>query len=143
MLHGIHWLLATHLAAHNFDGAIRNHLVDIHVGGCARARLPNDQREMVLIVELAGDDIVGSPQNGIADEWLQSALPVRLGGGLLNDAQGYDDGALQGTAGSGLHRMLQSGAPTYRHALLHATYRKIYYRTHCLRPVHAIQRHAY
>lgn len=34
-------------------------------------------------------------------------------------------------------------APTYRHALLHATYGKIHYRTHCLRPVHAIQRHAY
>ena len=57
--------LAAHRAAGNLDGAIGDHLVDVHVGLRAAAGLPDAQREM--IVELAGDHFVG----GLHDEpWL-------------------------------------------------------------------------
>ena len=59
---GVNGLLAAHLAAGDFDGAIRDHLVDVHVGLRAAAGLVDAQRKMV--VELAGDDFVG----GLRDE---------------------------------------------------------------------------
>src|SRR5579864_992097 len=53
---GMNRLLAAHYAAGNFDGAIGDDFVDVHVGLRTASRLPDAQREM--LVELAGDDFV-------------------------------------------------------------------------------------
>ena len=48
---GVDRLLRPHLPATEFDGAIGDDLVRVHVGLCAAARLPDVQRE--VIVELS------------------------------------------------------------------------------------------
>ena len=53
---GMDRLLRSHLAARNFDGAVGDDLVDVHVGLRAAAGLPDAQRK--LVVQLAGDDFV-------------------------------------------------------------------------------------
>ena len=50
-------LLAAHHAAGNFDGAIGDHFVRVHVRLRAAAGLPDAQREM--LVEFSGDHFVG------------------------------------------------------------------------------------
>src|SRR5215471_6693697 len=50
-------LLRTHFAASDFDGAVRDNLIYVHVGLRTAAGLPDAQRE--LIVTLARDDFVG------------------------------------------------------------------------------------
>ena len=54
---GMDRLLRSHLAAGNFDRAVRDDLVHVHVGLRAAAGLPDAQRE--LIVQLAGNHFVG------------------------------------------------------------------------------------
>ncbi len=51
--------LALHpaLAAHQLAGAVGDHLVDVHVRLGAAARLPDDQRELAVV--LTGDHLVG------------------------------------------------------------------------------------
>src|SRR5271156_6645087 len=83
-------LLAAHFAAGHFYGAIGDHLVDVHVGLGAAAGLPDAQWEM--IVELAGDDLVG----GLGDElrffWGELAqVLIYEGGGFFEDAEGADE----------------------------------------------------
>ena len=43
---GVHGRLGAHHAAQPLDGAVRDHLVGVHVRLGARARLPDDQREV-------------------------------------------------------------------------------------------------
>src|SRR5208283_2676362 len=50
--------------ARNFNGAIRDDLINIHVGLRARARLPNAQRE--LVIQLPGNDFVGGADNELS-----------------------------------------------------------------------------
>ncbi len=54
---GMDRLLRSHLAAGNFDRAVGDDLVHVHVGLGAAAGLPDAERE--LIIQLAGDDFVG------------------------------------------------------------------------------------
>ncbi|MNC85110.1 hypothetical protein D3C83_06880 [compost metagenome] len=51
-------------AAEQLGGAVRQHLVDVHVGLGAGPGLPHHQREMV--VEPAGERLVRRPDDGIA-----------------------------------------------------------------------------
>src|SRR6266851_2960290 len=51
--------LAPHFAAGDFDGAIGNDFVDVHVGLRATAGLPDAKRE--VLVKLSGDDFIGGP----------------------------------------------------------------------------------
>ncbi len=44
----VHWVLASHLAAGNFNGAVGDDLVGVHVGLGAGAGLPDHQREVVI-----------------------------------------------------------------------------------------------
>src|SRR2546427_4988106 len=55
---GMNGLFAAHDAAGNFDGAIGDDFVDVHVGLRAAAGLPDAKREVV--VEFAFDDFIGS-----------------------------------------------------------------------------------
>ena len=61
----VNGLLAAHFATRKLDGAIRDDLVDVHVRLRSGARLPNDQRE--VIVELPLDDLVGRAYDQVAD----------------------------------------------------------------------------
>ena len=61
---GMDGRLGAHLAAEQLDGAVRDHLVHIHVGLRAAARLEDDQRE--VLGESAGDDLVGGGDDGAA-----------------------------------------------------------------------------
>src|SRR5205085_9930803 len=58
---GLDRLLAAHLTAGQLDGPVGDHLVGVHVGLRAAAGLPDAQREVA--VELAGDDLVGGPDD--------------------------------------------------------------------------------
>ena len=49
--------LLPRLAAGELDGAVRDHLVDVHVRLRAAAGLPDAERELVVV--LAGDHLVG------------------------------------------------------------------------------------
>ena len=54
-------VLAAEFAAEDFDGAVGDDLVGVHVGLGAGAGLPDDEGEM--IVEFAGDDVVAGLGN--------------------------------------------------------------------------------
>lgn len=75
------------------------HLVDVHVTLGAGARLPDDQRE-VIVVEFARDDIVGGLRDGLANFCVESELFVHLGSGLLQNAHGLHNGFLNETNGT-------------------------------------------
>ena len=61
----VHRDLRAHLAAGLLDRAVRDDLVDVHVRLRARTGLPDDERE--VIIELAGDDFVGSTDHHVGD----------------------------------------------------------------------------
>src|SRR5207245_7014373 len=61
---GMNGLFAAHFAAGNFDGAIRDDFVDIHVGLRAAAGLPNAKRE--VRAEFSLDDFIGGADNEAA-----------------------------------------------------------------------------
>jgi hypothetical protein len=54
----VYGLFATDLAAEQLDRAVRQNLIDVHVGLRARTRLPDVERE--VLVELARDRLVGA-----------------------------------------------------------------------------------
>ncbi|MCY1306059.1 hypothetical protein D9M70_558930 [compost metagenome] len=86
----MHRLLRAHDAAEQFDRAVRNHLVGIHVRLGARTGLPDDEREMV--VELAVDHFLRCLDDGIGYGGIQTAERlVGAGGCLLDDAERPDD----------------------------------------------------
>ena len=86
---GMDRLLAAHLAAGQFDRAVRDDLVGVHVGLGAAAGLPDAQRK--LGVELARGDLLGRlhDQPRLVGGELAQIL-VDLGGGLLEQAEGAD-----------------------------------------------------
>ena len=65
MVIGVHGGLGAHGAAREFDGAVGDDLVGVHVRLRARAGLEDDQREVV--VELAGDDLVAGLRDVVRD----------------------------------------------------------------------------
>ena len=82
--------LGAEAAAEDFDRAVGDDLVGVHVGLGARAGLPDDQREM--IVELALGDLLSGPDDGGADLGVELAeVHVDLGGGALDEPEGADD----------------------------------------------------
>ena len=82
-------LLAAQDATHQLDGAIADDFVDVHVGLGARARLPDDQRE-VVVVERAVDDLVAGLADGVSHFGVETVVAVDLGGCLLQDAECFD-----------------------------------------------------
>ncbi len=78
-------------AAEHFNGAVGDHLVRIHVRLRARARLPDDEREM--IVEMAVDHLLRGFDDHLAELRIELAeRHVGDGGRLLHDAERADDG---------------------------------------------------
>ena len=90
-------LLRSQLAARQFDGAVGDDLVDVHVGLRAAAGLPDAQRE--LVVEFAGDDFVGGlhDQLGFVGGKLAEVL-VHQRASLLQDAESADQLRRHGVA---------------------------------------------
>src|SRR5260370_40539789 len=79
--------LAAHFAAGNFDGAVGDDFVDVHVGLRAAAGLPDAKRE--VLVEFSGDDFVGGPGNEAALFVREFAeVLVNKCGGLLGEPEG-------------------------------------------------------
>ena len=62
---GVDGLLATHLAAEDLNGTVRDDLVGVHVGLGAGAGLPDNEGEVVE--ELAIGDLLGGLLNSLAD----------------------------------------------------------------------------
>ena len=82
-------LLRAHDAAERLDRPVRDHLIGIHVGLGARAGLPDRQRKVV--VELAGNDLVGGGDDRLADGGIEPAeRHVGLRRGALDDAERLD-----------------------------------------------------
>ena len=93
-------LLAAHRAAGDFDGAIRDNFVDVHVGLRAAAGLPDAQRKM--LVKLSGDHFVGGlrDERGFAGGELAEVL-VDERGGFFEDAEGADQLGWHGVLADG------------------------------------------
>src|SRR6266851_4123387 len=82
--------LAAHDPAGDFDGAIGDDLVDVHVGLRAAAGLPDAQRE--VLVEFSGDDFISGLDNELGffgGELAEILIDER--GGLLEDAEGANE----------------------------------------------------
>ena len=85
----VNWFFAAFFAAQQFDGAVGNHLIHIHIGLCARARLPHHQRE--LVVPFACLNFLRHIHNGIGHCYIQLAhLQIHLCRRLLDDGQSMD-----------------------------------------------------
>src|SRR5712664_3107141 len=91
-VHIIIWmdgLLAAQFASGDFNGAIGNHLVDVHVGLRAAAGLPDAKREVLR--EFSFDDFIGGPHDEAAlfvREFSQVLVHER--GGFFEYAEGAD-----------------------------------------------------
>ena len=87
---GVHGLLGALLPAEHLDGAVGDHLVGVHVGLRARARLPDGERE--VLVELAFGHFLSRLDDGLADLRVEPAeRHVGLGGRPLDDAERAHD----------------------------------------------------
>ena len=106
------------------DGPVRDHLVDVHVGLSARTGLPHVER--VVLVQLAGDGLVGRANDGVRLPFGQTAgLVVDQRARLLHVAVGVVDGLGHAVVADGevLQRTLGLGAPVAvgrHHDLAHA-----------------------
>lgn len=76
---GVDGLLAAHGAAEDLNGAVGDDFVGVHVGLGARARLPDDEGEVVD--ELEGGDLVSGLLDGLAQLGVCMALASSGGGG--------------------------------------------------------------
>lgn len=84
---GVYWRLAATAFAGQFVGASGDHLVDVHVALGATARLPDDERE--LIVVLAIQHFIGGLFDQPGDVGRQVAIAVvDARRGLLDQCQG-------------------------------------------------------
>ena len=84
-------LLGAHLAAENFNRAVGDHFIGIHVGLRAGPGLPDDKREM--LVQLAFNDFLGCGDNRFSQfrlKALQRHISAR--GGLFDNAERPDNG---------------------------------------------------
>ena len=90
-------LLRSQFAARQFDGAVGDDFIDVHVGLRAAAGLPDAQGK--LVVEFAGDDFVGGLHDelGFVGGKLAQVL-VHQRAGLLEDAKGADQFRRHGVA---------------------------------------------
>ena len=71
------------VVAHEFEGAVRDHLVGVHIDGSAGAALHHVHRE--LVVELAVHDFLAGLDDGVRDGAVQHAeFGVGLRGGHLH-----------------------------------------------------------
>ena len=78
--------------ARELIGAVRNHLVRVHVAVGAGPGLEHAERE--LVVQPAGDHFVGGLSNQVGDGRVDRAQGrVGRGGGLLDQAEGANDAA--------------------------------------------------
>src|SRR4029453_17851264 len=90
MVVGMDRRLAAAVAGQRLVGATGYHLIGVHVGLRARARLPDDERE--LAVEVATRDLSGRLLDGLGDVGLeQSVARVHPGCSLLYIAQCMHD----------------------------------------------------
>jgi hypothetical protein len=89
---GMHGLLGAHFAPQHLDGAVGDHLVGIHVGLGAGARLPDDEGEVG--VELAFDHLLRGLDDDPAELRIELAeVHVGFGSGALDDAKRPDRSA--------------------------------------------------
>ena len=87
----MHRLLRALLAAQHLDGAVRDHLVGVHVGLRAGARLPDHQRKFAVV--LAVDHLLRRHDDGFGELRIEIAQRViGLGRALLDDAERADQG---------------------------------------------------
>src|SRR5216684_5025212 len=98
---GMDRLLRSQCATRQFDGAVGDYLVDVHVGLRTAAGLPDAQGE--LVVELAGDDLVGSLNDElglviITDSGKLAQILVHQRTGLFEDAKSADQFRRHGVA---------------------------------------------
>ena len=90
MVVGVHGLLGAELAARDFDAAIGDDLVDIHVALRAAAGLPDAEGEVV--VEFAGGDFVRGLDDERGDLGLELAeVLIDERAGLFQDGEVVDD----------------------------------------------------
>ena len=76
--------------ARDLVSAVRDDLVDVHVGLCAAARLPDGEREVFR--EFACDDLVARRLDGVQTLFVELAeLVVRDGSGFLQNAERVND----------------------------------------------------
>ena len=87
---GVDGLLGALLAAEDLNGTVGDDLVGVHVGLGARARLPDDQREVVH--ELAIGDLLGGLLDGLGDLGVKAEALVDNGSGALENTKGLDNG---------------------------------------------------
>ena len=89
---GVNGFFTAHFAAENFDGAVGNNLVRVHVGLRARPGLPDDQRK--LTGQRAVDNIIGGLNNRLTQFGVKDGeLHVGLRRRFFLDAEGADEGA--------------------------------------------------
>ena len=82
--------LRAHHAASDLDRAVRDDLIDVHVRLRARARLPDDEWEVV--VELAGDNLIGGGDHHVGNVgWQLAKILVGAGGRLLQHTECAND----------------------------------------------------
>ena len=87
---GVNRGLGPHHAAQNFNRAVRDDLVRVHVRLGTGTCLPNNQREVVI--EFAVDHFLRGLADRVADFGLHVAeFDVCLGAGLFDSAEGADD----------------------------------------------------
>jgi len=87
MIIGVYGVFGADFAAQHFDGAVRDHLVGVHVRLRTRPGLPNDQRE--VIIQLAGHNFGGRSDDGISQLGVQFAtIFVGFGAGWINACLG-------------------------------------------------------
>ena len=85
----MHWLFGAFYTACDFDGAIRDNLVGVHVALSAGAGLPDAKREVG--VEFSRDDFIRRLRDEIAFFSAELAeVCVREGGGLFQNAESLD-----------------------------------------------------
>ena len=94
-LRAVHMVVRVHhlgakLATQNLDCAIRDNFVAVHVGLSAGAGLPNHEGEVV--VELAGNHLVGGLNDCIGDALLKAKVQVGLCCTLFEETKSSNNG---------------------------------------------------
>merc|ERR1719341_1020873 len=82
--------LAAKLSSKNLNGPVRDDLIGVHVGLGARASLPDDQWEMVII-ERARNDLISSLADGSSNNRVKTIFLVDLCSSFLEHSKSLDD----------------------------------------------------
>ena len=87
---GVHHAAFTALTAQQLAGAVGQHLIDVHIGLCARAGLPDHQRKFVGV--LTGQHFIGGGVDGAGRLGIEQAQrTVDRGAGFLDLRQRRND----------------------------------------------------